>query len=106
MTLSMTTNNDFFLAVYNEKEQCVGIFDTYKDLAEARIVGNTATTAFLKQKFYHYIKKNNCKPYITEENGTRFCSMLIYQSPHKKNNDMRFTKKGFTGYSVYKFWEE
>lgn len=102
----MTIDNDFYLAVYDNQDRCVGIFDSYEDLANSHIVGIVSRVAFLKQKFSHYIKKNQCKPYITEEDNKRYYSMLIYASPPKKNNDMRFTKKGYSGYSVYKFWEE
>ena len=98
------TGKNSFLAVYNDKDRCIGIFDNFYDLAKSKLMGET-TAKSLREMCSRYTRLHQEQTFKTIENDTAFCSLKIFASPPKLNNDFRFNKRKFN-YSIYKFWEE
>lgn len=96
-------NNKYFLAVYNDKDRCIGIFDDYTELVNSKILGDFTRQA-LWEMSSHYLKNNPTEVFRTVENGITFCSQKIFEYAKKKSSDERFNKRKYN-YSLYKFWE-
>lgn len=97
-------SRDYFLALYNNNDRCVGIFETYGDLANSHLLGNMTENSLL-QMCSRYTKINKPEIFKSTENGITTCSLKVFASPPKLNKDKRFNKRKF-GYTIYKIWEE
>lgn len=85
-------NDKYFLALYDKEDQCLGVFENYKELVQSPAFSGIALNS-LWVRCSCYVKEN--KPDITRtfEGWGYLCSQKIYETSRK-------------GYSVYKFWEE